>query len=181
MSNNIGDKIKELRKKQKLTLKEISDQTNLSISFLSQVERTKSSLTLESLKKISEVLGVNPSYFFNDSESSSTSVVTSGKIDEDKLISNQFLYKDLSGGNRYLGFEPLLVILNPGDNKGNRFSHKGVEFIYVLEGNLTVLINEESYHLEPNDSIVIDSKNPHYWVNNTSKQVRFLCISSDKY
>lgn len=180
MSDQIGEKVKELRKSKKLTLKEIANQTDLSISFLSQVERGKSSLTLESLKKISDVLEVNPSYFFDDVESNSTSVVVRTKYDDEKLLSNQFLYKDLSGGNRNLGFEPLLVILNPGENEGNRFSHKGVEFIYVLEGELTILINEESYQLEPNDAIVIDSKNPHYWLNKTSSQVRFLCISSDK-
>lgn len=64
MTDIIGAKIKSLRKERKLTLKQIADQTNLSISFLSQVERSKSSITLESLKKISEALGVNPSYFF---------------------------------------------------------------------------------------------------------------------
>lgn len=51
MNDLIGVKIKSLRKERKLTLKQIADQTNLSISFLSQVERSKSSITLESLKK----------------------------------------------------------------------------------------------------------------------------------
>lgn len=69
MNDLIGVKIKSLRKERKLTLKQIADQTNLSISFLSQVERSKSSITLESLKKISEALGVNPSYFFQSPKS----------------------------------------------------------------------------------------------------------------
>ena len=60
----IGVRLKEIRKEKKMTLKDLAEGAGVSISFLSQVERGKSSVTLESLRKISEVLGVNPSTFF---------------------------------------------------------------------------------------------------------------------
>ncbi|MDC3414778.1 helix-turn-helix domain-containing protein [Terrihalobacillus insolitus] len=179
MIENIGEKIKHLRKSKGMTLKDISEQTELTVSFLSQVERMKSSLTLESLKKISDVLGVNPSYFFNDDIQEKGSTIISGDVDEDAMLINQFLYKDLSGGNPNLTFTPLLIVLNPGDNQGNRFSHNGYEFLYVLDGTLTVLIGEDRYVLHAHDTIVINSKNPHYWLNKTSTTVKFLCISTD--
>jgi transcriptional regulator with XRE-family HTH domain len=52
--DSIGEKMKSLRKERKLTLKSLAEQTGVSISFLSQVERGKSSVTLESLKKIAD-------------------------------------------------------------------------------------------------------------------------------
>lgn len=64
MTDIIGAKIKCLRKERKLTLKQIADQTNLSISFLSQVERSKSSITLESLKKFLKHLVSIQAIFF---------------------------------------------------------------------------------------------------------------------
>lgn len=64
----IGERIKSIRKEKKMTLKQISEKTNLSISFLSQVEHSKCSITLESLMKISEVLDVNPSFFFSEDD-----------------------------------------------------------------------------------------------------------------
>lgn len=64
MNSNIGFSIKKLRKNKKMTLKDVSEKTNLSISFLSQVERSICSVTLESLRKISEALEVSPTYFF---------------------------------------------------------------------------------------------------------------------
>ncbi|MBE1553342.1 helix-turn-helix domain-containing protein [Sporosarcina limicola] len=179
MDKTIGQKIKLLRKKRKLTLKAIAEETNLSISFLSQVERMKSSLTLESLKKISEALQVNPSYFFSSgNEQSQLSVIRAIDNDEDFTL-NQFIYKDLSSNKLNLGFNPILVILNSGENKGNPFTHHGSEFLYVLEGVLTVQINNEEYQLKPHDSIIIDSSNPHYWSNYTNTAVKFLCVSSD--
>ncbi|QOV09332.1 helix-turn-helix domain-containing protein [Viridibacillus arvi] len=179
MDKTIGDKIKSLRKERKLTLKEIADKTDLSISFLSQVERMKSSLTLESLKKISEVLQVNPSYFFNTETEQKQPTVIRGINSGTELTVNQFIYKDLSANHTGLGFNPLLIILNPGENKGNQFTHHGKEFLYVLNGKLTVQINDEEYHLNEHDSIIIDSSSPHYWLNLTSTPVKFLCVSSE--
>ena len=180
MDKSIGEKIKYLRKLKKLTLKEISDETDLSISFLSQVERMKSSLTLESLKKVSEVLHVNPSYFFSEDENKpSRSVIVRGLEDEVDLTVNQFLYKDLSGNSSNLNFSPMLVILNPGDNKGKPFTHAGNEFLYILEGDLTVLIDKKEHHLSLHDSIIIDANSSHYLLNHTDKPVKFLCVSSD--
>lgn len=180
MDNTIGDKIKNLRKEKKLTLKEISEKTHLSISFLSQVERMKSSLTLESLKKISEVLQVNPSYFFtNETSETQQPTVIRGMDKHGDSNLDQFIYKDLSGKHPNLGFNPLLVILNPGENKGKQFTHHGKEFLYVLEGELTVQINEDDYRLLEHDSIIINSSSPHYWLNLTKDPVKFLCVSSE--
>ncbi|MFP3386200.1 helix-turn-helix domain-containing protein, partial [Tritonibacter sp. SIMBA_163] len=42
---SIGPTLKNLRKDRKLTLKQLAEETGVSISFLSQVERGKSSVT----------------------------------------------------------------------------------------------------------------------------------------
>jgi transcriptional regulator with XRE-family HTH domain len=179
MQRSIGQKMKELRKEKKLTLREIAEQTGLSISFLSQVERMKSSLTLESLKKISDVLEVNPSYFFSEEDAPERPTVIRA-IDTDAVVTgNPFVYRNLAGNCKGLGFIPLLVILNPGENKGSKFTHAGKEFLYVLEGTLTVQAGEEDYHLNPHDSIIIDSSQPHYWLNLTENPVKFLCVSTE--
>ncbi len=51
MINEIAEKIRNLRKEKNLTLKDLSEKTGLSISFLSQVENNSSSLAITSLKK----------------------------------------------------------------------------------------------------------------------------------
>ena len=66
MKDNIGEIIKKLRLEHQLTLKEVAERTGLSISFLSQVERSKSSITLQSLSRIAEAFNVSRSYFFNN-------------------------------------------------------------------------------------------------------------------
>ncbi|MFK9093778.1 helix-turn-helix domain-containing protein [Bacillus salipaludis] len=177
MNDLIGVKIKSLRKERKLTLKQIADLTNLSISFLSQVERSKSSITLESLKKISEAFGVNPSYFFSESDKKAATTVMRNVINTNTLH-NQFFYRDLTGDIENPLFNPILVLLNPGAKREDSYSHSGQEFLYVLEGKLTILIDKEEHDLNPFDCIFLESTTPHNWINKTDSIVKFLCISS---
>ncbi|CDQ38763.1 MULTISPECIES: helix-turn-helix domain-containing protein [Virgibacillus] len=177
-SENLGNKVKNLRKQKKLTLKQVSQETGLSISFLSQLEHSKTSATLLSLKRISEALGVNPSYFFSSETQGSRSAITRNIVDTKNLTENRFIYKDLSGEMENPLFVPNLIILNPGDNRGNNFTHKGQEFLYVLEGTLTIEVNHEEVLLQPYDCIFLESSTPHNWYNRTDKTIKFLCISS---
>ncbi|GAA0604661.1 XRE family transcriptional regulator [Virgibacillus siamensis] len=178
MTDELGVKIKELRKQQKQTLKQISEETGLSISFLSQLEHSKTSATLESLKKISDALNVNPSYFFAKPATGTTPTVVRHESVDAELTENKFIYRDLSGGMEAPLFSPILIILNPGDNRGSNFSHKGQEFLYVLEGTLTIHIEGEEHVLHPHDSIFLQSSKSHYWLNKTDRTIKFLCVSA---
>ena len=92
----LGIKIKEIRTKKRMTLKILAEMTGFSISFLSQLERGKSSATLESLKKISIALEVNPSYFFIDPNEENEIVHRNSTVPI-RMNEHDIYYKDLSG------------------------------------------------------------------------------------
>ncbi|SES42454.1 helix-turn-helix domain-containing protein [Psychrobacillus sp. OK032] len=167
-SHSIGQKLKELRKERKQTLKDLAEQTGVSISFLSQVERGKSSVTLESLKKIADALKVNPTVFFSDRS----------QADDLDAIRQQFYYQDLSNEIVNASYLPILVTLQPGENEGNAFSHSGHEFLFVVEGTLTVVVDGEKKNLVEQQSTMFDATKTHYWYNLTDQVVRFLVVSS---
>jgi XRE family transcriptional regulator, regulator of sulfur utilization len=167
-SGLMGITLKKIRKEQKLTLKDLAQQTGVSISFLSQVERGKSSVTLESLKKIADALGVNPSIFFAEDHGQEA-------LD---IRQESFFYRDLSNGVKDASFSPIMVTLNPGENEGEPFSHSGHEFLFVLEGVLTVEVDGQCIELREQESILFDAKQVHYWYNFTESVVRFLVVSS---
>ncbi|WP_270179761.1 helix-turn-helix domain-containing protein [Alkalihalobacillus sp. CinArs1] len=165
--DSIGVTLKKLRKQQKLTLKELANITGVSISFLSQVERGKSSVTLESLKKIADALHVNPGVFFGEDRS-----------DQPNEISKPFYYKNLSNGIEDAVFTPILVTLQPGESEGNAFSHDGHEFLFVVKGTLTVEIEDRLHSIQEQETIFFDANKKHYWYNYTDSIVQFLLISS---
>jgi transcriptional regulator with XRE-family HTH domain len=62
--DEIGRSIRTLRQKKEWTLEELSSRCGLSMSFLSQVERGLSSLSISSLGTICDALEVPVTYFF---------------------------------------------------------------------------------------------------------------------
>lgn len=178
MDNNLGVSINKLRKNQKLTLKNLADETGFSISFLSQLERGKSSATLESIKKISQALGVEPGFFFNDSMQDKD-LIQRDIIETEHMKKHRIYYKSLHESIENPAFTPQLVILEPGQNEGNLIKHPGQEFLYVLEGELTVQIDSKSYVLKTSQSIMFNSSENHYWYNYSEAPVKFLCVNYD--
>ena len=64
-TTDIGSKIKKYRKEKKYTLKNLSEQTGLSIGFLSQLERGITTIAIDSLANVADVLGVEMMDFFD--------------------------------------------------------------------------------------------------------------------
>ncbi|MFJ5768961.1 helix-turn-helix domain-containing protein [Psychrobacillus sp. NPDC093180] len=181
---DVGKKIRELRIQKGYTLKDIADKTNLTSSFLSQLERSKTSVTLQSLSKISKALGVTQSYFFTQQEKQEENKqITRHKTHLDvEIHGTNFIYKTLSGNLHNQLFEPMLVILLPAEKQIHQPStHEGQEFVYILEGTLTVMIEDSITALEAGDSFHIESTTPHTWYNTTSKIVKLLYVSSNSY
>lgn len=58
-SINVGKKIKTYRKAKKYTLKNLAEKTGLSIGFLSQLERGMTTIAIDSLFNLANVLDVD--------------------------------------------------------------------------------------------------------------------------
>lgn len=179
MSNEkLGNRVKSIRKRNKMTLKQVSEKTGLSISFLSQVERSKSSATLSSIRKISEALGVNLSGLFQNEYEPKSEIIKKEDHQEHRSEEINFTFTNLSGSIPNPIFEPILATLYPGDKNISPYTHNGQEFIYVLEGVLTVILDNKEYNLYPEDSIHIESTKPHIWFNDTQEVVKLLLVTA---
>lgn len=173
--NEIYEKIRGLRTEKNLTLKELSDKTGLSISFLSQVERGISSLAITSLKKIADALEVPITSFFDTYPNENYYV----KLEEQKsfrLEGSNVDYTRLSGDFAGKSLESLLVTLPPGLARSNVFSHPGEEFYYVLEGTVLFNIDGKEYLVGNGDSLHFPSQLAHFWLNPDKEQAKILCV-----
>ncbi|MEK5067874.1 helix-turn-helix domain-containing protein [Sporosarcina sp. FSL K6-1508] len=176
MEDGLGVSIKDLRLKKRMTLNDVSKKSGLSISFLSQVERSISSVTLTSLKKISEALGVNVSYFFNLQNAQRVSIIRKEKRESRRYQNAKFNFSSLAGSFQNPLFEPIIATLLPGETQIKPYSHEGQEFLYVLEGTLTVILDDKEHFLYPGDSLHIESTTPHTWFNNSNELVNLLIV-----
>ena len=178
--NTIGKNLRQLRKEHGMTLKEVSDKTELSISFIYQVETNKSSITIESLMKIAEVFHVTPSYFFEREQpvTLKKNIAIHKQATSAKAKNIAFNYNDLSGDFPNRSLAPSMIHLEPRKESAKPMPHSGEEFIYVLDGVLTIKFDEESIDIHPGESIHMKSSVPHNWMNFTEQTVTFVHVSA---
>lgn len=159
-----------------MTLTELSRRTGLSVSYLSEVERGKSSLYLTSLKSIVDALGISMSDILEDLDTSS---YVYSKKDEalirlEKLF---FPFSRMSGNFKNRKMEWLKLSLAPGKTTGEATSHIGEEGYYIIEGSAVFYLNGVKHVLEEGDTIHFPSKLVHSIENNsTDKELRMLCV-----
>lgn len=178
MENEIGQKIKQLRRAKEMTLKELAEKSDLSISFLSMVERGVTSAALLSLKKIADALEEDISVFFVGQERFQTGGFCRSYDNNVRSISARCVYKSLARTGENCILDPMEVLLMPGQTRDEviQITHSGEEFTYVLEGVLSYFLNGQEYVMNPGDSYHGFGNEPHNFVNLTNRVVRVLYI-----
>ncbi|MGJ5204498.1 cupin domain-containing protein [Bradyrhizobium sp. HKCCYLR20261] len=166
----VGGRIRDLRRERKLSLETVAAQTELSIGFLSQIERGLSSPSLRVLATLADVLGVGIAALFGTSpggDAASDAVVTRGaQRPELKLwrtgVSKQLL--SAAGADNKLNL--FLVHLEPRGSTGDElYTHDGEEAGLVLEGEMILTVDAETWSLKTGDSFRFASRRPHRFSN----------------
>jgi transcriptional regulator with XRE-family HTH domain len=170
MDLEVGRRIRELRRARQLSLETVVARTDLSIGFVSQIERGLSSPSLRVLATLADVLGVGIAALFGatpSGEDASGGVVTRQlQRAELKLwrtgISKQLLSP--AGAENRLNL--FLVHLEPGGSTGDElYTHDGEEAGLVLEGEMMLTVDAETWSLKTGDSFRFASRRPHRFSN----------------
>lgn len=150
----IGYRVKDLRNRQRVTLKELAKKTGLTTSFLSQLERDLTSPSISSLERIAEALNTKVGYFFEREETKELIFVKKGIgkkfIDKDKKIASE----SLASGLLNIKMQPSIFTLGTDAELTKELIQPGGEkFGIVLKGRIEFLCNEEKFIFEEGDSI----------------------------
>lgn len=181
IESKIGEKAKKLRQLHKITLKELSEQTKLSVGYLSQFERGINTIAIDSLNKIAKFYDVELNYFFPDSEFTENNSIVKKSYEQELLdvIGNNYIIKLLSNNNNIHKLYPRIIEILPqhSSEEIQIYAHEGEEFIYILEGILTLMAKGQKHLLYPGDSAHYSSADAHNWDNETNNIVKLLCVS----
>lgn len=176
MEQKISQKIKELRKQKKITLKELGEMTDLSASFLSQVERGVSSMTITTLKKIADALGVPMAELVDvETENSYVSKKTARKLN---LERSYLSYLPVGGWFEGRKLSGLVLTMKPNCYDQEFMHHAGEEFYYVISGTATFYVDGQEYEISEGEVIHYPSTLIHRTVNKQDKELVMLCVST---
>jgi len=180
----IGRQVRSLRQNQRITVKELSEQTGLSIGMLSKIENGVTSPSLTTLQSLAQALNVPLTALFRQFEETREAVHTKAGegveiVREGTRAGHQYkLLGHLTGTVHGVSVEPYLITLNSASDVFPTFQHGGIEMIYMLEGVVGYRHGQRIYRLEPGDTLFFDADAPHGPEELEVLPIRFLSVIS---
>ena len=161
----IGGKIAALRNLKKIEIQDLAAKAGLSVNQLKLIESGTSIPSLGVLIRISRAMAIRIGTLLDDTVKEGPAIVRANdrisaysfSTNEDKTREHLTFYS-LAPNKAGRHMEPFIVDIIPGENKQlPKSSHEGEEFIYVMEGKITVAYGTDIFELGKGDSIYLDS------------------------
>jgi DNA-binding transcriptional MerR regulator len=175
-----GRPLRRLRIQHGLSLREASARAEVSVSFLSALERGMTGASVATLQRLTAAYGTTMLELVGAARppADAPRLVRAGQRRALDIGSGQVRIEQLAEGARQL--EPQLFVLAPGATSDGAYAHDGEEFLYVLAGAVTVWVGDhEVYRLDrPGDTLTFPSTIPHRWRNDASGETRLLWINT---
>ncbi len=177
ITKNVSRNLKRIRKSREMSLEDVSKQTGISKSMLGQIERGVSTPTVETLGKIVSGLRIS----FNSLISSvKNDVIQVNKLDlEPSYVSKNEDYK----AYEYFPYEEdrtfeIYMMNLEGQSRYESDGHgdNTYEYLTVLCGAVTVLVDGKSYLVTEENSIRFPTNSKHTYINNTEIMAKF-CVT----
>ncbi|MFN8189115.1 MAG: cupin domain-containing protein [Nocardioidaceae bacterium] len=191
MTNEIGVRLRRARTANGASLRSVAQAVGVSASLLSQVETGKTQPSVSTLYAIvnhlgislDELLGIGAPVGIPDQHQpiGTPALLPAIQRAADNPVlemENGVRWERLAGGTGD-PTESLLVTYAPGTSssvEGKLMRHSGVEFAYLLEGELSLQLEFDTHVLRAGDSLQFDSLRPHLYHNHGDVPARGVWV-----
>ena len=177
---SIGREVREFRKKINMTVAELAKLAGLSAGMLSKIENGMTSPSLATLQSLSRALHVPVTAFFRkfEEERAATFVKAGQGLTIERRGTRAGHQYQLLGHTmrKSIAVEPYMITLTEDSDVFPLFQHAGIEFLYMLEGEVGYRHGSKTYTLTPGDSLYFDADVPHGPEELRKLPIRFLSI-----
>jgi len=171
----IAKRLRKLRKDRHMTLSEVAAKTDLSVSFLSSLERRQVNASVATLRRLSSVYGTNVLSFFENGDRERKLI----RPRQRKQLSNEPGVRIELLALGQISMEPHLFRIAAGATSGGSYHHEGEECVYVISGSCEFWLDEvEHYVLNPGDTLYFSSGQAHRWSNQGPQEAVLLWINT---
>jgi len=161
----IGHEIRTFRKMMGLTVAELSKLSGISVGMMSKIENGNASPSLGTIQALSKALNVPVTAFFRrfEEERSATYVRAGEGLSIERRGTRAGHQYQLLGHSvgKSIAFEPYMITLTDESDVFPIFQHPGMEFLYILTGEVLYRHGNKTYNLTVGDSLFFDSDAPH--------------------
>jgi len=173
-SGAIGIHLRQLRRQRGISLAQVANAVGISVGFLSALERSHTSASVSTLRKLARFYKTNILDFFDAAQSDGRFVSPRKRkvLEAGPGVRMELL----AWGNTVM--EPHLFRIAPHAGSGEPYTHEGEEFLYVLRGELRISVQNAEYRLKPGDSFYFESATPHRWFNPGRSETWVLWVNT---
>lgn len=176
----IGLRVRQHRKEAGLTVSELAAAAEISPGMLSKIENGQISPSLNTLQTLAQALNIPIALLFSMFEQRrDCSYVRAGEgviiRRRGTKVGHQYQLLGHSLGGDVV-VEPYLITLTEDAVPYTAFQHEGIEFIFMLSGEVEYAHADRNYHLKPGDAILFDSAAPHGPVTLMQTPMTYLSI-----
>lgn len=168
----VGALVRARRRQQRMTLQMLGAASELSVGYLSQIERDHATPSLGTLAQIARALGVGVEYFIA-APTAQDAFSRAGSRQRFSIDGSSIVYERLSTdfpGNVLSSF---LMHVPPG-YVSETVSHEGEEILFILEGEITQRLGDAEMVMTAGDSLHFRGNQPHAWANHGPNPARLL-------
>ena len=141
--------VRQLRKRDGLTIEDLSKRTGISPAVISKLERNQSSAELATLFSLSRAFGINTTDLLQLAESR-----TGHRKNETSHKSGSFTFREIS----YSNMRALIGEASAGGKVSNpEIHHDDYEICWVLEGYVRVILPHEQHDLKAGQCVQFDA------------------------
>ncbi|MEM1276055.1 MAG: XRE family transcriptional regulator [Pseudomonadota bacterium] len=180
----IGREVRELRRDRDMTVAELANASGLSVGMLSKIENGAISPSLTSLQGLSLALGVHITTLFRRHEEDRAALfVPAGEgVDVERRgtrAGHQYrLLGHSAAADARIVVEPYMITLTEASDVFPTFQHAGIEFLHMIEGEVTYRHGNQLFRMRPGDSLYFDADAPHGPEEMHDLPIRYLSIIS---
>ncbi|MCW5964147.1 MAG: helix-turn-helix transcriptional regulator [Bryobacterales bacterium] len=181
----LGEKIRQLRLRKKISLVDLGKHSGLSASMLSQLENGKLVPTLPTLARVAMVFDVGLDYFFADRRKSR---LLSLVRKEDRIRFPErpdhpdptYFFECLAFSTQEKSIQAYLADFPAHETNAPQsyHFHAGAEFLHVTSGSVVIEFSDEEYVLEEGDSVYFDPSESHSYRGNSPGKNQAIVITT---
>jgi len=168
----VGKRIKKARTHKKMPYERLANETGFSIEYLKNIEAGKEMPPVGALLQISRALELDSGYLLREQEANlKTRVKAFTKRTEN------YAYTTLTPGAENKHLKAFKVSVEPlQDHKGVGYQHEGEEFVYILQGEMEIIVGDHVNRLQSGDSLHFNAGIRHRMRNVGEAQAEMLVV-----
>lgn len=160
-------RLRALRRQRGLSLEQLAQQTGLTKSYLSKLERGVSEPSISTVLRLSEAYETSVAQLIGTGQDGLDESISVVRADEREPLVRTgvefgYRYQAMAGKRKVKSMEPFIV--HPPRElpvEQTVFPHAGEEFMLVLKGAVEVVVGEKQFTLKTGDSLYFDAELPH--------------------